>query len=951
MGQFSAENSLELARDHDMLGRQNGVAQHQEAPSKSETRKGSSSARGQQQVTSWSQLVDVMNNFGRLSKLYKGKNEFDRQSYLASEANSLRCMSFTFLSTLLDDDPLGRESCEMQLKVMLIVQDILHNPELAEKILSFDMLTEWMRFFLAIAEREIPESARRRAFAEGYSSSPWWRCRIAALRLLLGIYCKCSKRQSQLENWMMDTFRGSAIELAIQSMRSFYDHRYQTAPIVIQLSVGLCVQVIDERLSSIDRMRIFYKVLVPLARGLARLVPSELIEMQTLSAKHHRDELLALLDGQRQLMLAKLTNGQDQAINEIANWCQEVLTRQQTDPDVSGAALITMSSLVKSDACEQAEFSKQLVKNHIARALKDPNELVRCAACLCLKKSPHLQRLSQLWSRQLVRVALDDTDLQVKYLALLSLGESTSRKEKFSSRAVERLLARMLCDLSSPGPLGAKKQNLICYINELVRVYPHECHSLMTLDGGKTRFLSDILDTHAMELSSASNSDHVATMLILDNMFVLLDLVEKILKLSIENRREVEDMEPNLIRMIDTSLNSKKFTGELRLKALKLLQILSSRIVSSEQLRFMDTMQRLLLIEGSGHFAYMAPILHNFITKEPLLFSTSPKKMEILYIICLNLLLCDHSVHSYEARAYAAKLLEVTTWQFNSQDFRQNYLGRVTYLASQVLERDFMIENGQSRDPLESEDKMRFRSQVLQLICSAFSLDSSATLNALHKLEQDKKYKRNRLIELFLNYLVSDAIREDLFWPRHEKRVVMRLICALIRLPGRARPDCVQAIAPKLLTIFARQFEDIHDLYGEYLFNGCGFDIRKKHHEKDYLKWAAQGGNSSDQFATSIDVNSKGKVQCFEEEIAKLQSALDGANSEDQAWYHMLMRTLDLPDKKLLVEHLFVYASIDSDDDHGQDSGCYRRRCTSFSRASNALRSSFRRTFSSRSKC
>lgn len=234
----------------------------------------------------------------------------------------------------------------------------------------------------------------------------------------------------------------------------------------------------------------------------------------------------------------------------------------------------------------------------------------------------------------------------------------------------------------------------------------------------------------------------------------------------------------------------------------------------------------------SRHFdSKIAILLMKIVAKEP----DKDAATKALFNITNFIINSNEVNYSWEARACAAKLMEITLIDYN-----------MTCIESvlTVLMREFKLvkvvsESGKDLTLDSCEvGRRRFRAQLVQIVLASFYAEPNETLKDILIIERKKGI--DDMTKAFLEKILEEPIDSDIFCPGHETKILIHGLCQLITTVSVSLRDIFEHIGPKFMPRILSQLE-MHAKLFEDSLRASSSDNEIAPAEYDYLNWSKFG--------------------------------------------------------------------------------------------------------------
>lgn len=780
--------------------------------------------------------------------------------FLTQEPN--RFLSSSLLESTFHD-PLGRVSCEFQVKIFGIIRRALRNGS-ANRLLAFgedsQVFDDWMGFLFSNAERYFPMiiNADRSHQVEIYDV--WRKCKITTLMLLHEIFANNNNKLR--DRLARSHYHRSMMKLSMKLIDEF-EKVQCTSFNEICLALD-CISELCDNFNLHDKMQIVTKILIPFDCIFGKPIETTAFWPQVDLDEFRQSPFSLDAKSVSLKLLVRLTLNDRRISDAIVQYASHIL-RSEDDckPGLRVTALNLLASLTSVETGSERESLESTVQKGILRMLDNPKDL-ETRRCICdILCNDNFRGLTlKLESKhigKLMRIARKDPALIVRVKALVILAQirdsytalgrhrnKLAKRTNSAKKPAAQLLNQMLNNLIPQMVLGVSDQStghLLTNIKMIFSYYPVISYQILESNIDRLMIAFMKLMQYQTHASRFEGQKYETKTIMIDILGCLVTQAN--LNSAKHNLCKIELQIHFLVRQALEGAN--QYDYDLAKSALNLLGKLFETVVSSESLSFLDDFIELVNEKRSQFLSQISQITYNFICNQSCPLVDQPKSLSSLFTLCFRVINSNPEGPFGEARPLFAKLIEVTILQYRgSSEFRRNHFKRFISLSINLM--DLYCASSKISDRFEAS----FRSQLLLIIAAAIDIDYSATIEQFHEAEKRRKKAPWELFELFFSQLIdaNSIPSEDQFWPGHVSRQIIRTLCAIIRQPKENRAKVSRRdvnrmfqriiIALKSLLFPDReltfvQYEDSFNAASAELFKTTSDKTTKGSHEADLI--------------------------------------------------------------------------------------------------------------------
>lgn len=845
-------------------------------------------------------------------------------------------------------ESVGSPSYEMQIRILKAIKEISRSNLVLNFLLSDvtsnkkpSLFDQWLIVFISIVKYSCEDQAN--FYYQGHrdkTSSAWWASRELCWELILDIL-KLNEPQATPKPLVKSCHKDELIELCSEYCKILNSDGTKIVTVQAMSSAMMCIiEISKEILPLKDRIDIIKKIVLPIKRleclfsadwksgwspvryndpynlaSIKRYTVHQVVH----SSGTYVDEILVSLCSDQTSLTKTL-----QFLEEIM---QIDLAKQK--PETRSACIRLLSKLeCKIEIHKRLDYREYIISQYVVPMLKSScKSCVKYNACWIISQDPYPNLCSvshyshKSWNRcmkRLIKLVHNDPDINVKSQAQIALANLTwNRSESNSKLAIKwksecnLQVSLTLASLLKPrdevriADLFKNYLHLSNRVELVTRLYSMYRKQSLNVMLKYLEVLSEylVLSLRHQEHRQVPPHPHVPVSILKLMTSLVSDATQEC------NNLLLTDIEVIILESVKTALNHNgRISVHLRGVALELLATLTGKFVSKQSLNCLEQLQTILFKfqkTSSDLFISIAPILYNLITVEPKLLHINVDYMNRLIRICMSTM---KDSESFDDRALAIKLLEITLIENDDNVTSKRCCFdnlQIVDLACSLLVNEYLHwridyeSNDPFRNQIISKSRQNYRSQLMILVCASFGSDLHKTLEIFGKIEAKKKLDKGWILELLVHFLLepSNEWSEDYYWPQHESRIMIRALCAIIRLPNNRRPPSLEPRSKQLLPKIISHFESLHRMYEEH-FKELGSTMRIKYDESIYLNWEPERAG----FLRSKLEHELG----FQSEIATISGSLSEAQQSDNVWYRVLSQSLTRS-QLLLLKDLIKY--------------------------------------------
>lgn len=724
--------------------------------------------------------------FYQLAKIYEFKSLTEREPFLEA-LTILLPISCQRLTQLIQNDPLGEQSCRLQKQILKTFHAILQF-SLPLAILTRETFQQWMTLIIEVAKRDVPEVAQKDVDVEERPRLIWWKCKKWSLHLMARIFERygspnnVSKDYKAFAEWYISTFSFPVIQTIIKILEQYALGQY-VSPRVLQQSLNyLNTAVLHSmtwKMLKADMMVVVEKIIFPLMcysnedEELWQNDPCEYIRMKFDIFEEYISPVSA-----SQNLLQSLCKKRRDMIQKTMTLVINVLNNPQAEAKAKDGALHMIGS-ISGVLLKKPQFKdqmEQLLVTYVLPLFQCAHGFLRARACWVLTYFAAIQFQDHnimAATQSVLNCTLVDPDLPVKVEAALCLQKLINCQDKARDMIqpnVKQLTLELVSLIRT-----TKNEDVMEVLQKIVYLYTDE---LTTIAVELTNHLAETF--HMLIQSSDVEDDEKVSA-----AMAVLGTIDTVLTMMDEQKEVATKLEPIVVNVVMTIFNQS--ISELYEDATTILSTITADAVSLEAWKCFHPLYLVFKRDGGDYFSDMMSPIHNYITVDPNTFISSRNNLGLIFDMCQSIMTDPNG--NEEIESYAAKLLEIVILQFRNQI--DDCIPSFVELAITRLRRD--IETAE------------LRTLLLQIVIAALYSNYQLLFSIFEKLEQQSNQQQYTLFDQFLKQWMND-IKE--LSGIHDRKMSIIGFCTLILLPADKRPPSLTGIAnqivPSILTLCER---------------------------------------------------------------------------------------------------------------------------------------------------
>lgn len=533
--------------------------------------------------TQWKHCRDLIESLERFARSVRHRNKLEddvihETMLMATEVSKI-------LERLVEIDPNGVQSYEMETRISKAIRDVLRS-KLALKFLLIDdtikeqpSFDKWMTVFISVIENSWQYQFDM--FSHGFRDKralTWWQSKESCLALLLQIlsYNRYQDQNEQMDQYPLpinNIHKRKLIELCSKYVKiiSFRSNKLIVTPNAMSLCLRCLIQICKQPLALKDRIEILRTIVLPLKRIGVRLetdwkcdwasssrnpLVSETNNWFYLRLYTIHDMIRIILPLVDELLLAICSD--IATLKKVTLFVEQIfdIDPKSQSLDSRGAALEILALLeCKVSPGSRADYRALVVDKFVVPMLKinEPNVL-KYIACSVISQAPYpgifLGPNSSRWKncvKLLIKLARDDNEVYIQSQAHIALAHlnSTGDLGGISSELNTKQMIKWQTD--GPICLNSVVQAIIRMpINQLSRI-----NTSLSLSTTTTTTKSTNSITSSSNINGANNYS-IGSKLAMNMMIEYLHLMKKtqaIVKLSTLYRQQslgilVQNLDP-----------------------------------------------------------------------------------------------------------------------------------------------------------------------------------------------------------------------------------------------------------------------------------------------------------------------------------------------------------------------------------------------------------------------